>query len=60
MKIISFEDSWKYPASLMVRPEPDDVWKYDELKPESMRSVPRSDAGFILERVKFLEEDVDV
>jgi len=34
IKIIPFEDSWKYPASLMVRPEPDDIWKYDELRPK--------------------------
>ncbi|CAL6055011.1 SNF2_family helicase [Hexamita inflata] len=59
MKIIPFEDSWKYPASLMVRPEPEDVWRFDELRPQAQKQVPRSDAGFILERTKFLEEDVD-
>lgn len=35
MKIIPFEDSWKYPASLMVRPEPEDVWRFDELRPQA-------------------------
>lgn len=60
MKIISFEDCWKYPASLMVRPEPDNVWKYDELRPETERMIPRSDGGYILERLKVLEEDADV
>lgn len=35
MKIIPFEDSWKYPASLMVRPEPEDVWRFDELRPQT-------------------------
>ena len=35
MKIIPFSESWKHPASIMVRPEPDDVWRFDELKPKS-------------------------
>lgn len=60
MKIIPYEDSWKYPPSLLVRPEPEDVWKFDDLRPKNKNQVPRSDGGLILERMKFLEEDIDM
>lgn len=59
MMIVPFEDSWKYPPSLLVRPEPDDVWKYDDLRPKNKNQIPRSDGCLILERLKYLEEDVD-
>lgn len=59
MKIIPANECWKHPASIMVRPEPNDVWRFDEQRPKTEVQVPRSDAGYILERLKFLEEDVD-
>lgn len=59
MKIIPSNECWKHPASIMVRPEPNDVWRFDEQRPKTETQVPRSDAGYILERLKFLEEDVD-
>lgn len=43
----------------MVRPEPENVWKYEQLRPKESRAVPRSDAGYIIERMKFLEEDLE-
>lgn len=58
LKIIPFDDCWKYPPSLMVRPEPEDVWRFEQLRPRNLKLIPRSDAGFILERIKYLEEDV--
>lgn len=43
----------------MVRPEPENVWKYEQLRPKEVKAVPRSDAGYIIERMKFLEEDLE-
>jgi len=59
MMIVPFEDSWKYPPSLLVRPEPEDVWRFDDLRPKNKNQVPRSDGGLILERLKYIEEDID-
>lgn len=59
IKIIPFDDAWKYPASLMVRPEPENVWKFEQLRPKDAKPIPRSDAGYIIERMKFLEEDLE-
>ena len=58
LKIIPFEDSWKYPPSLMVKPDPENIWKFDGLRGKNEPIVPRSDAGYILERMKLLEEDL--
>lgn len=44
----------------MVRPEPEDIWKFDSQRPKDIPMVPRSDAGYIVERVKYLEEDLEV
>lgn len=57
MRIIPFEDSWKYPPSLMIRPEPEDVWKFDGLRGDKPL-IPRSDGGYIMERLKLLEDDL--
>lgn len=59
MKIINLEEAWKYPASLLVRPEPSNVWKYDEFRPENAPAATRSDGGYIIKRLKYLEDDVD-
>lgn len=59
MKIINYADSWKYPPSILVRPEPENVWKFDSLKPKDANSSIRSDAGLIIERMKMLEDDAD-
>ena len=59
MKFIPYSEAWKYPPSLMVRPEPADVWRFDDLKPKNAAGVARSDGGFILERLKFLEDDLN-
>lgn len=44
----------------MVRPEPDNVWKYEQLRPKDAKPIPRSDAGYIIERMKFIEEDLEL
>lgn len=41
----------------MIKPEPDDVWKFDGLRGDQPL-IPRSDGGYIIERLKLLEDDL--